>query len=131
MRAMTTWLAAGLICAAMPSLALADDAKPWEGGDAAAGKQVFVKCSLCHYAEAGKIKIGPPLWGVVGRPSASVAGYTYSPAMQAYHHVWTPENLFTYLGGPMTVVPGTKMAFAGLPNEADRKNVIAYLATLK
>jgi len=51
--------------------------------------------------------------------------------MKAYNHVWTPENLFTYLAGPMKVVPGTKMSFAGLPNETDRKNVIAYLETLK
>jgi cytochrome c len=131
MRLTTTWLTAGLMLAAMPSLALADDAKPWDGGDAAAGKQVFVKCALCHYAEAGRVKIGPPLWGVVGRPSASVAGYSYSSAMKAYNHVWTPENLFTYLAGPMKVVPGTKMTFVGLSSETDRKNVIAYLETLK
>ena len=95
-------------------MARADDAKPWDGGDAAAGKQVFVKCSLCHYAEAGKVKIGPPLWGVVGRPSGSVPGYSRTrPPWQAYNHVWTPENLFTYLQAPMKVVPGTKMTFAG------------------
>ena len=123
--------AAGLTLAALPTLARADDAKPWEGGDAAAGKQVFVKCSLCHYAEPGKVKIGPPLYGVVGRPSASVAGYSYSSAMKAYNHVWTPENLFTYLAAPMKVVPGTKMTFVGLSNPTDRKNVIAYLSTLK
>jgi cytochrome c2 len=122
---------AGLVLAAVPSLALADDAKPWEGGDAAAGKQVFVKCSLCHYAEPGRVKIGPPLWGVVGRPSASVPGYSYSSAMKAYDHVWTPENLFTYLAAPMKVVKGTKMTFVGLSSETDRKNVIAYLSTLK
>ena len=122
-------LLAGLVLAAAPGLARADN--PWDGGDATAGKAVFAKCSLCHYAEAGKVKIGPPLWGVVGRPSGSVAGYPYSDAMKAYNHVWTPENLFTYLESPMKVVPGTKMAFVGLPDATDRKNVIAYLATLK
>jgi cytochrome c2 len=127
----TLVLLTGLVLAAAPGLARADDAKPWEGGDAAAGKSVFVKCSLCHYAEAGRVKIGPPLWGVVGRPSGSVPGYSYSSAMKAYNHVWTPENLFTYLAAPMKVVVGTKMAFVGLPNETDRKNVIAYLETLK
>ena len=131
MGATKTVVTAGFILAAMPGMALADDAKPWEGGDAAAGKQVFVKCSLCHYAEPGKVKIGPPLYGVVGRPSASVAGYSYSSAMKAYNHVWTPENLFTYLAAPMKVVPGTKMTFVGLSSETDRKNVIAYLSTLK
>jgi len=120
---------AGLALACAPSLARADN--PWDGGDAAAGKAVFAKCSLCHYVEAGKIKIGPPLFGVVGRQSASVAGFNYSDAMKAYNKVWTPENLFTYLAAPMKVVQGTKMAFVGLPSETDRKNVIAYLSTLK
>ena len=120
---------AGLALASAPGLAHADN--PWDGGDAAAGKIIFAKCSLCHYAEAGKIKIGPPLFGVVGRQSGSVAGYSYSDAMKAYNHVWTPENLFTYLKAPMQVVQGTKMAFVGLPSDTDRKNVIAYLETLK
>src|ERR1700676_3551684 len=97
-------LLACLVLAAAPGLARA--AKPWEGGDPVAGKAVFAKCSLCHYAEAGKIKIGPPLFGVVGRPSGTVAGYTYSDAMKAYNHVWTPENLFTYLAAPMKIVAG-------------------------
>jgi len=125
----TFMILAGLALASAPGLAHADN--PWEGGDAAAGKVVFAKCSLCHYAEAGKVKIGPPLFGVVGRQSASVAGYSYSDAMKAYNKVWTPENLFTYLAAPMKVVVGTKMAFVGLPSETDRKNVIAYLETLK
>jgi cytochrome c len=125
----TFMILAGLALASAPALAHADN--PWDGGDAAAGKVVFAKCSLCHYAEAGKIKIGPPLFGVVGRPSGTVAGYSYSDAMKAYNHVWTPENLFTYLKAPMQVVQGTKMAFVGLPSDADRKNVIAYLETLK
>ena len=120
---------AGMMLAALPRVAMAD--QPWEGGDAAAGKVVFQKCSLCHYAEPGKTKIGPTLFGVVGRQSGSVEGYNYSSAMKAYNHVWTPENLFNYLAGPMKVVPGTKMAFVGLPSETDRKNVIAYLETLK
>jgi cytochrome c2 len=120
---------AGLALAAAPGLAHADN--PWDGGDATAGKVVFAKCSLCHYAEPGKVKIGPPLWGVVGRQSASVPGYSYSDAMKAYNKVWTPENLFVYLEAPMKVVQGTKMAFVGLPSETDRKNVIAYLETLK
>jgi cytochrome c len=130
MRHTTTLLTAGLILAAIPGLARADDA-PWAGGDAAAGKQVFVKCSLCHYAEPNKVKIGPPLWGVVGRPSGTYPGYHYSTAMAAYHHDWTPENLFTYLQAPMKVVVGTKMTFVGLSSPTDRKNVIAYLETLK
>jgi cytochrome c2 len=130
MRHTTTLLTACLALAAMTGLARAD-ANPWDGGDAAAGAVVFHKCALCHYAEPNKVKIGPPLWGVVGRPSGSVPGYSYSSAMKAYNHVWTPENLFVYLKAPMQVVHGTKMAFVGLPSDTDRKNVIAYLETLK
>ncbi|MEJ0044891.1 MAG: cytochrome c family protein [Rhodospirillales bacterium] len=128
-------LLAGLTLAAAPGLAHAAD--PWDGGDPVAGKAIFTSghgglpCAVCHYAEAGKNKIGPTLWGVVGRPSATVASFTYSDAMKAYNHVWTPQNLFVYLEAPMKVVPGTKMTFPGLPSETDRKNVIAYLATLK
>ncbi len=104
---------------------------PWDGGDPAAGAIVFKKCQLCHYGEKGKTKIGPSLWGVVGRHSGSMEGYHYSTAMAAYNHVWTPENLFVYLQAPMKVVKGTKMTFVGLQSETDRKNVIAYLETLK
>ncbi len=119
-----------LACAAVPALAFADP-QPWEGGDPAAGKVVSMKCQLCHYLEPNKVKLGPPLWGVVGRKSGSVPGYPYSTAMKNYDHVWTPENLFVYLEHPQKVVVGTKMSFAGLPSETDRKNVIAYLETLK
>ncbi len=127
----TTLAAALAFAMAAPVLAHADAAKPWEGGDPAAGKVVAQKCQLCHYLEPNKVKIGPPLWGVVGRHSGSVPGYPYSTAMKNYNHVWTPENLYVYLEAPMKVVVGTKMTFAGLKNPTDRKNVIAYLETLK
>lgn len=128
MRALPVLLAA-LSLAAAPGLARADT--PWDGGDATAGKIVFGKCALCHANEPGKTRLGPTLFGVVGRPSGSVPGYHYSAAMAGYNHVWTPENLFAYLQAPSKVVPGTKMAFAGLQSADDRRNVIAYLATLK
>jgi len=104
---------------------------PWAGGDATAGQVVFHKCQLCHYGEEGKTKIGPSLWKVVGRHSGTLEGYHYSRAMASYDHVWTPENLFVYLQAPTKVVRGTKMTFVGLPSETDRRNVIAYLQTLK
>ena len=100
-------------------------------GDAAHGKVVFNQCLVCHTIEPGKWKIGPSLYGVIGRHSASLPGYTYSSAMKAHDVTWTPETLDTYLAAPMKVVPGTKMTFAGLPNEKDRQDVIAYLETLK
>lgn len=100
-------------------------------GDAKAGEQVFKQCALCHTNEQGKNKIGPSLFGVVGRTAGTLPGYSYSDAMKNFHKQWTPEELDTYLADPHKVVPGTKMIFPGLKNEQDRQNVIAYLETLK
>ncbi len=107
-------------------------AAAYAAGDASAGQAIFTaKCHMCHSNKPGENKIGPSLAGVVGRPSASVPGFNYSPAMQSAHKTWTEAELNTYLTNPKGVVPGTKMTFAGLPSETDRANVIAYLATLK
>lgn len=99
--------------------------------DPVAGKAVFAKCALCHTIDPAKKNIGPTLFGVVGRHSASVEGYTYSPAMKAIDKTWDEATLEIYLTKPQEFVPGTKMTFAGLPNPEDRANLIAYLATLK
>jgi cytochrome c len=102
-----------------------------DGGDAVHGKVVFNQCLVCHTIEPGKWKIGPSLWGIIGRHSASLPGYQYSAAMKAHNVTWDNQTLFTYLAAPMKVVAGTKMTFAGLSKEQDRKDVIAYLNTLK
>ena len=103
----------------------------WADGDAAAGKTVFNKCAICHSAKEGENKIGPSLYGVVGRKSHSEPGYTYSEAMKKYDVTWDEQTLNHYLIDPRKVVPGTKMIFLGLKNDTERSNVIAYLATLK
>ena len=100
-------------------------------GDADKGKQVFRQCALCHTNEAGKNKIGPSLFGVVGRKAGTVSNFSYSEAMKNFGKVWTPEELDTYLADPRKVVSGTKMIFPGLKKDTDRQNVIAYLETLK
>lgn len=100
-------------------------------GDPAAGKTAFNKCSICHSIKDGENKIGPSLAGVVGRKSHSEAGYAYSEPMKKYDVTWDPATLDVYLVDPRKVVPGTKMIFPGLKNDAERSNVIAYLATLK
>ena len=110
------------IVAAAPALA---------DGDVEAGKTVFKKCAVCHTNEAGKNKIGPSLFGIVGRPSASIPNFNYSDAMKKFNHVWDEETLFVYLAEPKATVPGTRMTFVGLKSEKDRHDVIAYLATLK
>lgn len=98
--------------------------------DAAAGAVVFKRCAICH-STTGAISIGPALNGVVGRPSASLPKFTYSKAMTSKSIVWDKTTLDKFLTGPQAMVPGTKMAFAGLSNAKDRQDVIAYLATLK
>ena len=100
-------------------------------GDAAAGAIVFKQCAICHSPVQGQNKIGPSLWGVVGRHSASIPNFQYSAAMKAADKTWDPATLDTYLTKPSAMVPGTKMTFAGLSNPTDRANVIAYLETLK
>lgn len=100
-------------------------------GDAAAGKAVFSQCAICHSNEKGVNRVGPSLFGVVGRQSHSEPGYTYSPAMMKHDVVWDADTLNVYLADPRKVVPGTKMIFPGIKNEAKRADVIAYLATLK
>lgn len=101
-------------------------------GDAAAGKILFTqKCGLCHAVEQGKNKIGPSLYGVVGRKAGSLDGYTYSEAMKNANRTWDDATLDDYLTNPRQKIPGVKMIFAGLPEETDRQNVIAYLSEQK
>jgi len=102
--------------------------------DAGAGERSAKKCLACHTFGQGEAnKVGPNLWGVVGRPIAAHEGYDYSDAMKAHAEEdksWTYEHLDTFLTDPRKVVPGTKMAFAGLKNGGERANVIAFLRTL-
>ena len=95
--------------------------------DAAAGEKVFNACKACHTLEAGKNRVGPSLHGLIGRPSGSVEGFAYSPAMKNAGVTWNDETLAKYLADPKGFVAGNKMAFAGVKKEEDLKNLIAYL----
>jgi cytochrome c len=98
--------------------------------DLAAGKSVSARCEQCHdLSKGGPDKIGPNLWGIVGRARASRASFSYSSAMASNHDAWDFDKLFRYLKSPQAVVPGTKMSFAGLRSADDRVNLIAYLRT--
>lgn len=97
-------------------------------GDAAAGAKVFTQCSACHAVGASaQNNIGPVLNGVVGRAAGTYPGYRYSSAMKRSGLTWDESTLTQYLRGPDKVLPGTKMAFPGITNDADVANVIAYL----
>ena len=123
---MRFWISAGVSACLLP-IAVGSAV----AADIAAGKIIFVKCALCHTNEPGKNKVGPSLFGIVGRKSASLANYSYSDAMKKFDHTWTPQTLDKYLPDPQAMVPGTKMIFPGIKDKTERENLIAYLETLK
>jgi cytochrome c len=98
-------------------------------GDPAAGEKVFIQCKTCHVTDRGQNRIGPSLAGIVGREAGTVAGYNYTPANKNSGITWSKEKLFQYLENPQRVVPGTKMAFAGIPDPQKRADLIEWLAT--
>lgn len=100
--------------------------------DAAAGQKQFrLHCAVCHSVVAGKKMIGPSLFGVVGRKAGSEEGYNYSAANKGSGLTWDDATLDRYLKAPAQVVPGTKMTYSGLKDDAARAALIAYLGTLK
>lgn len=111
-------------------IALAALATPAQAQDAAAGKRAFLKCAACHaIAKGAPNKIGPNLFGVVGRKAGTAPGFRYSAAMKAKGAAikWDAATLDKWLTRPSAVIPGTSMAFGGVPNAAERASIIAYL----
>jgi cytochrome c len=105
---------------------------PAVAASAEAGRQDFrSQCSICHSPVQGHNNTGPSLFGVVGRKTASVPGFNYSQGNQDSHLTWTDEELNKYLLSPRCVVPGTKMTFTGIKDDAKRADMISYLDTLK
>ena len=92
------------------------------------GQKVFRKCSACHvFAKGGKNKIGPVLYGILGKQSASVSDYKYSKALIAHGKVWSFAEMNSFLIKHQAHIKGTKMAFAGLRSEKDRASVILFM----
>ena len=97
---------------------------------AAMGEMVFRRCMACHTIDKGGANgIGPNLHGVVGRAVASRPGFSYSGAMKAKGGAWSEAALDAFLEDPMKTLPGTRMAFAGVIDQADRSALILYLKT--
>jgi len=99
-----------------------------EAADLDRGKRTFLRCRSCHtLAEGDRNKVGPNLWGLFGNDARLRDDFKYSQAMQNVDFVWTPDKLNEWLVKPREFLPGTIMNFNGLPKEADRINLVAYL----
>jgi len=96
------------------------------------GERQFLQCAVCHdRTEDTGHRVGPNLWGIVGAPAARHEDFTYSKALERSGLIWDDATLDAYIADPKEVVPGGRMAYAGLDNEADRRDLVAYLKTLK
>ncbi|MBL8536400.1 MAG: cytochrome c family protein [Hyphomonadaceae bacterium] len=108
--------------------ALASLPAPYNAADYEAGRRVFAQCRSCHTIEAGgPNRVGPNLHGLFGRDIGSVAGFNYSQAVQDANFTWDASHLNDWLSNPQTFLPGNRMAFAGVRDETQRRDLIAYL----
>ena len=112
-------------------LALAGSTTAALAADPAAGEKIFkAQCGICHTAVAGENRIGPTLFGVVGRPAGSVTGFNYTADHKKLGITWDAATLDKYLTNPRAMVPDTSMVYGGLKDDAERADLVAYLETL-
>ncbi|MER9901201.1 cytochrome c family protein [Mesorhizobium sp. M0130] len=121
------WTMPGLATAILTAVGSAH-AQDTSSGNAEAGAVVFKRCMACHKVGLeAKNGVGPVLNGVVGRAAGEYPDYSYSSANKNSGLTWDEPTLTTYLRAPRKLVPGTKMAFAGLSKDQEIADVIAYL----
>src|ERR1700739_1601137 len=117
-------------CTVIAGLLLAGSATAALAADPVAGEKIFkTQCGICHTVVASENRIGPTLFGVVGRPAGSVPGFNYT-ADHKKLGVTCDATLNKYLADPRAMVPDTSMVYAGLKNDAERADLVAYLETL-
>ncbi len=103
-------------------------APPYNEANYEAGRRVFAQCRSCHVIQAGAPhRVGPNLHAVFGREIGTAEGFTYSQAVQDANFVWDADRLDHWLQNPQTFLPGNRMAFAGVRDETQRRDLIAYL----
>lgn len=103
-------------------------APPYNEASYDAGRRVFAQCRSCHVIQAGAPhRVGPNLHAVFGREIGTAEGFTYSQAVQDANFVWDADHLDHWLQNPQTFLPGNRMAFAGVRDETQRRDLIAYL----
>lgn len=101
---------------------------PYNAASYEAGRRVFAQCRSCHTAGAGEPnRVGPNLHGLFGREAGSVSGFAYSPALQEANFIWDEAKLDQWLNNPREFLPGNRMAFAGVRDETQRRDLIAFL----
>jgi len=100
------------------------------------GKRAFRVCAACHSVKnpaAGSSPrlVGPPLWGILGKPAGTNDKFAYSQALLASEITWTPEEISAFIENPQARIRGNRMSFAGEKSPEKRQAIVAYLMTLK
>jgi len=98
--------------------------------DVGRGEKSAQKCAACHtFDKGGRNLVGPNLWGVIGRPKASEAGFNYSAALKSMGGNWSVDDIYHFIANPKAMIPGTAMTFAGVPRPSERADIISFLNT--